>query len=229
MSPTVATIYHALVAAQHELPTLIGKDNRGRFGQYMTLEHLIEVTRPILSKHAIALHTHILPEEGALYAVTVLTHAESGTFIESRWPLFRDEANPGKLTLDQQYGRSLTYARRYCLLSLLGIGMGDPDPDAQPSQSQAAHATPSPNGAPGPAPPAGQKPNAKQFRQFNERVKAEVHRIGADPVDRILIATQTNQAYEDLSLNNMRQALQQMAAHPTPEEAPLDDDRVPLN
>lgn len=229
MNPTVPTIHHALLAAQQELPTVVGRDHKGRFGQYMTLEHLIDTVRPILTKHGITLHTQIVPEEGALFADTILTHAESGTKLESRWPLHRAEANPGSLHIEQQYGRSLTYARRYCLLALLGIGMGDPDPDAQPPPPP-VQTTSTSNGHPGPAVPPEKdhtRPNSHQFHQFNQRLKSEIERLGNKTVDRIMIETETNKPYEKLTLGNMRAALKQMAAQK--KEVDKEDLEAPLN
>jgi hypothetical protein len=55
----VSALAEALVAAQAELPCALGKDADGRIGQrsyrYLTLDKLIEATRPVLTKHGLAL------------------------------------------------------------------------------------------------------------------------------------------------------------------------------
>lgn len=51
----MSALTEALVAAQAELPTAIGRDSQGQGYRYTSLDKLIEATRPILTKHGIAI------------------------------------------------------------------------------------------------------------------------------------------------------------------------------
>src|SRR5205085_6393012 len=55
----MSALAEALVAAQAELPCALGKDADGQIGQrsyrYLTLDKLIEATRPILTEHGLTI------------------------------------------------------------------------------------------------------------------------------------------------------------------------------
>ena len=55
----MSALAEALVAAQAELPCVLGKDADGQIGtrayRYLTLDKLIAATRPILQKHGIGI------------------------------------------------------------------------------------------------------------------------------------------------------------------------------
>lgn len=60
-----------------------------------------------------------------------LVHGESGTKIEGVWPLAGDTRNP------QAMGSAITYARRYCLLSVSGCFPGGEDDDGSAAKAHA--------------------------------------------------------------------------------------------
>lgn len=120
----------ALLAAQAELPCAITKDADGQIGsrsyRYLTLDKLIERTRPILQKHGLTimqLPTYIeRGTDAALPALeTVLLHA-SGEKVHDTTPLYLTDKTM------QGLGAAITYARRYAWQSVLGIA-ADEDTD----------------------------------------------------------------------------------------------------
>ena len=122
----------ALVAAQAELPTALGKDSQGqiqnRTYKYLSLDKLIEATRPILTKHGLAIIQHPAMVEreadgGMVPALkTVLEHV-SGEARAETMPLYLTDKSM------QGLGSAITYARRYAWQSILGIA-ADEDTDA---------------------------------------------------------------------------------------------------
>jgi hypothetical protein len=119
----MSALAEALVAAQAELPCALGKDADGQIGQrsyrYLTLDKLIAATRPILTKHGLAIvqyPTYVLRgDEGAMPALTTTLYHVSGESNTSRAPLYL-----GDKTM-QGLGAAITYARRYAWQSVLGI------------------------------------------------------------------------------------------------------------
>lgn len=138
----MSALAEALVAAQAELPTAIGRDADGQIGtreyRYLTLDKLIAETRPILQKHGLAIiqaPTYIeRGEEGAIPALrTSLVHADADDLHTSEsltWvmPLYLTDKTM------QGLGAAITYARRYAWQSVLGIAAEeDTDGPADPT------------------------------------------------------------------------------------------------
>ena len=138
----MSALAEALVAAQAELPTALKRDAdgevNGRAYKYLTLDKLIEATRPILTKHGIAISQWpehvIVPGTNQAAStlrstlVTRLEHATSDSrfsdVIEYTMPLYVTEATM------QGLGSAITYARRYAWASALGIA-AEEDTDAK--------------------------------------------------------------------------------------------------
>src|SRR5690349_24140682 len=105
----MSALTDALIAAQAELPTALARDSQGYGYKYTSLDKLIEATRPILTKHGIA----ITQEPGFVQVADGLrpiltTRLECG---EDRagfsTPLYvKDQTMQG-------LGAAITYARRY--------------------------------------------------------------------------------------------------------------------
>jgi hypothetical protein len=119
----VSALAEALVAAQHDLPTVLGKDADGQIGQrsyrYLTLDKLIAATRPVLTNHGLSIRqwpTYIeRGEEGAIPALrTELLHVEGEREYQDM-PLYLTDKTM------QGLGSAITYARRYAWQSVLGI------------------------------------------------------------------------------------------------------------
>lgn len=119
----MSALAEALVAAQAELPCALGRDADGQIGQrsyrYLTLDKLIAETRPILTKHGLAVMQGPVyverGEDGAMPALrTTLAHV-SGEEATLTCPLYLTEKTM------QGLGAAITYARRYAWQSVLGI------------------------------------------------------------------------------------------------------------
>lgn len=108
----------ALVEAQLELPTAITRDAEGDGYRYLTLDKLILATRPILSKHGLAVlqfpATIERGDERIPALETILAHV-SGERVEQVMPLYLADKTM------QGLGSAITYARRYAWQSVLGI------------------------------------------------------------------------------------------------------------
>ena len=116
----------ALAKANTEL-TNPHKDARAETGQfgysYATLDAITQAIRPILAKHGLSVMQDVQIVEGRLAVTTTLLHASGQTI--SFGPLIGTTG-----TTWQQVGSGISYARRYQLLSALGLAAGDDD-DAQ--------------------------------------------------------------------------------------------------
>lgn len=147
----MSALTEALVAAQAELPTAIGRDSQGQGYRYTSLDSLIEATRPILTKHGLAITqwpTYVVVGDELRPALaTRITHASADVTsylpiqtgatisesIEYIAPLYVTEKTM------QGFGAAITYARRYAWAAALGIASEEdtdgttlPDPDDVP-------------------------------------------------------------------------------------------------
>jgi hypothetical protein len=98
---------------------------------------VIDVSKAILAKHALAVSQPTMVTANGLVLVTRLMH-KSGEFIESSYPL----PSGGK---PQEMGSALTYARRYCYCAILGIA-ADSDDDGAAAQNGHHESAPNGNG-----------------------------------------------------------------------------------
>ena len=110
--------FQKLLAIQSELPAVLAAKTKGHHGPYLSLPDLLTAIRPVLTKHGVVLTQTGEVGDGMHVLVTTLTDAEHAMVIKSsEWPL---SDHSGK-TADQDKGKSMTYARRYALMGLLGI------------------------------------------------------------------------------------------------------------
>ena len=143
-SETIGALAGALAKAQAELtnpqksltatiPALFPREAEKTF-RYAPLSAGLDLVRKCLSQQEIAVvqTTAVDKEAGFVQLTTVLAHS-SGEWMSSDWPVcpVSETAAPHRM------GAALTYARRYCLFSLVGIAGEDdidaPDlPDAHP-------------------------------------------------------------------------------------------------
>ena len=116
----------ALAKANLEL-TNPHKDARAETGQYgysyATLDAITQAIRPVLAKHGLSVMQDVRIDGGQLSVSTTLLHS-SGQSIT-----FGPLTGPTGSSW-QQVGSGISYARRYQLLSCLGLAAGDDD-DAQ--------------------------------------------------------------------------------------------------
>ena len=122
MSPDMAA---AVVAAYAELGH-VKKDGTGHHGKYATIGAVLDASKPILAKHGLAVMQYPAPSDpGTVTIVTMLVHESGETFTDGglRMPAPNEP---------QKVGGAITYARRYALMTFLGLA--DTDDDGQTAQ-----------------------------------------------------------------------------------------------
>lgn len=139
MSKSIAKLAAALSKAQGEF----GAVQAGRTGQtghrkyqYADLNSFLTAVRPILSKYGLAVIQRPMPttEDRAVCLETLLTH-ESGEWIGCELELVAEDNTPQKI------GSALTYARRYSLISMIGIAPEEDDDGKAASEPAKKKAT----------------------------------------------------------------------------------------
>lgn len=175
-----AALYAALAAAQAEMPAVTPDKLNPHFkSKFVSLDHLIAKTRPVLNKHGLAIVQ--LPRRGAdgqPELRTRITHVAGGSLVEDA-PLL-----PGKQDM-QGLGAAITYMRRFAWASACGI-VSETDDDGE---SIASHTRQEATGAAGkpadppsgtPAPPKPQ--NGSQAAELAKRQK-EAHALHRELTD----------------------------------------------
>src|SRR3954453_14059651 len=135
-SETIGAIAGALAKAQAELtnpeksltatiPAAFPREEARSF-RYASLASGLDLVGKCLGQQEIApgQTTAIDKETGLIRLTTVLAHS-SGEWMSSDWPV----CPVSDTTAPHRMGAALTYARRYCLFSLVGIA-GEDDVDA---------------------------------------------------------------------------------------------------
>lgn len=117
------TLYTAILEAQKEFPVVKKSESNPFFkSKYAGLPSVLEVVLPILHKHGVAvLQPPVSTEEGKIGVTTILVHADSGEKMESSFSMTLSKNDP------QGAGSAITYARRYALVSILGLNVDDDD------------------------------------------------------------------------------------------------------
>ena len=118
----------ALLAFQAEAPKLHKtRDNDFFKSKYLPLEDLLDKVLPVLQKHGLLWFTRpmtLANPDGTREASLdyCLEHAETGEKIYGSMPLLMKDRTP------QALGSSITYARRYSMMAVLGLA-ADKDDD----------------------------------------------------------------------------------------------------
>lgn len=115
-------LFTALAAANTTL-TNPGKDGKGNYGAYLTLDALLDHVRPTLAAHGLSIVQDVILEAERVQIVTQLLHSSGESIV------FGPLSGPAGANW-QQLGGAISYGRRYALLAALGIAGGDDD-DAQ--------------------------------------------------------------------------------------------------
>ncbi len=132
MTPALAA---ALVKAQADMPALQRDKLNPHFkSRYLSLESLLAEVLPVLNANGLALvqlpTASFSPDGVALPSLrTILIHGESGETVETTMLLLASKADA------QGQGAAITYARRYSLMSMLGLS-ADEDDDGNAASSQ---------------------------------------------------------------------------------------------
>lgn len=127
-SDNITGIMKTLIQVQGQMPAF-SKDATNPYhrNKYLTLHQLMEVLRPLLTKHGLVLSqgsrdTQVLDDNSICITIfSRLWHVQTGEWVESElvMPLGQFSA--------QGAGSASTYGRRYTLSALLGIVADDDD------------------------------------------------------------------------------------------------------
>lgn len=137
-SESIAKLAEALSKAQGEMTGVPKSALNPHFNKkYADLESALSCARAPLSKHGLSIVQIFIPQENILFLKSMLLHS-SGEFICSYYPVVPTKLDP------QGYGSAATYARRYCVMALVGIAPEDDDGNAasDDSSQQSAPKTP---------------------------------------------------------------------------------------
>ena len=124
-SENIAELLASLVEIQNEMPTF-PKGSQGYGYRYTDLDCIVKTIKPILHKHSVGYMQSVGACGGVLTLTTRLFNTK-GQYVEDTTIL--PEINGVKANSAQVAGMSITYMRRYCLCSMLGI-TSDEDIDA---------------------------------------------------------------------------------------------------
>lgn len=119
---SLINIFRALAGFQQECP-VIHKGTTGYGYTYADLPQILEVINPILKKHGLGF-TQMLEGTGLK---TIIFHCDSGEYLESYCEI--PSTSLKGMNDFQAIGSGITYFRRYCLSSSLGV-VTDKDTDA---------------------------------------------------------------------------------------------------
>lgn len=125
---TADTVTAALVAACQELqnPTRNKSADTGRFAYaYADLGAVLDVVRPVLARHGLAVLQDVRTADGMVQVFTIIQHT-SGEQI-----MFGPLAGRVDTGGWQALGSAITYARRYALMAALGLAAEGEDDDAR--------------------------------------------------------------------------------------------------
>ena len=122
----------SLAAFQQEVK-VIHKGTQGYGYSYADLPKIFEEINPLLQKHGLGFTQLINSQEGLNYLKTILFHVESGESIDSNTLIPYVQLKG--MNDFQSFGSGVTYFRRYCLSTILGI-VTDKDTDASGEQEK---------------------------------------------------------------------------------------------
>lgn len=137
-SDTIEELAKALLAVQKEMPKAKKTaDNPFFKSKYAPLDEVMPLALETLSKHDIAVSQLVTRIDNQSALETTLMHS-SGQFISAVQPLVLDKNNP------QGQGSAITYARRYAIMSAIGM-VADEDDDGNKASpvTQSKQASPS--------------------------------------------------------------------------------------
>lgn len=114
-------LYKALLQAQTEFPS-VKKDSANPFfkSKYAGLDSVLEVVLPILHKNKLFIVQSPISDGERVGVATKIVH-ESGASIDGQFTMALAKNDP------QGAGSAITYARRYSLISMLGLNVEDDD------------------------------------------------------------------------------------------------------
>jgi len=124
-SDDIKDLVSALAKAQGEMkPAVFNKINPHFKNRYADFTSCMDACREPLSKNGLAIMQFTATIDTKLHLVTLLSHA-SGQWIRSAFPLIPKNFD------SQGIGAAMTYAKRYCLSSMIGLVSDDDDDDGE--------------------------------------------------------------------------------------------------
>lgn len=132
-----ANIYEALCAAQASFGDVL-RTTKGARGMYAPLDAVLTAILPSLNQHGIILSQPTKIVDGEIVLETRLVHSATGDTIACEYPVAQCGGQ------HQQIGASLTYARRYSVLSLCGVAPADEDDADKNDSAPTARKVPAP-------------------------------------------------------------------------------------
>jgi hypothetical protein len=124
-SPNISAIADALAKAQGELENVTKDRENPHFkSTYATLAAVLDVCRPVLSKHGIAIIQAPANDEGGRVSITTRLLHSSGEWLQCTVAVraSKDDA--------QGIGSVVSYLRRYSLAAMVGVAQQDDDGNA---------------------------------------------------------------------------------------------------
>lgn len=139
-SPEINELVTALVKAQSEFSAIPKTSDNPFFkSKYAALPDVVAIANPIITKHGLSVSQFIsMDGTGRDILTTYLMHT-SGQFIVQDMPLHLVPDKNGFVT-PQIQGASVTYARRYSYMAVLGLVADEDDDGNLASQSSPASA-----------------------------------------------------------------------------------------
>lgn len=98
------------------------KENPFHKSKYAPFNEIVVKTRPVLDKNGLVINQYLGNLDGKGGVVTILTHLETMQHVTSILPLVHKDNDP------QAQGSSITYAKRYGYVTILGL-LVDADDD----------------------------------------------------------------------------------------------------
>jgi hypothetical protein len=125
-------LFKNLAGFQQEVKT-IHKATQGYGYTYARLPKIFEVINPLMQKHGLGFSQMINTHEEKPYLITIVFDIESGEKLESSTLIPYVQLKG--MNDFQSFGSGVTYFRRYCLSSILGL-VTDKDTDASGEQEK---------------------------------------------------------------------------------------------
>lgn len=131
-SPELKDLFGAMAKAQNEMQSAnLNKENPYFKSRYADFAEIVRASRPALTKNGLAVFQEIkITEDGQSVLHTLLSHA-SGQWIESRMRIV-----PPKNDI-QSISSYVTYLKRLCYASLIGVAIGEEDDDGEVAMANA--------------------------------------------------------------------------------------------
>ena len=208
-SESIAALAASLSALQGEL-SHVGKNSHGYGYDYADLAAVLDVARPLLAKHGLALAQYPAESDGDCVALESILMHSSGEWISSRYTMTVEQGKG--MSKAQAVGSVITYARRYALTAILGIAQTDndaataPQPEKKKPQGKPEKRTQISTGAP-PVNPNG--PTDKQVGM----IWAQAQERWGEAAKEELKAMCTRRGYPESSRDMTREQASELIGH----------------